>query len=99
MKIYLISQEVNTNYDTYDSAVVIAENEEEAKRICPSSFYGYDQNTNNFISDSENKKNQRNENDIVSSWSPSPDYVKAEYLGEAKEGSKKEVILASFNAG
>ena len=31
MKLYLISQSKNDDYDTYDSAVVCAESEEEAK--------------------------------------------------------------------
>lgn len=35
MKIYKISQNVNNEYDTYDSAVVYAESEEEAKQIHP----------------------------------------------------------------
>lgn len=33
MKLYLISQEVNNDYDTYDSVVVAAENEERAKLV------------------------------------------------------------------
>lgn len=33
MKLFLISQDKNQGYDTYDSAVVIAENEEQAKNI------------------------------------------------------------------
>lgn len=36
MKLYLISQEENNEYDTYDAAVVAAENEEAAKLIHPS---------------------------------------------------------------
>ncbi len=32
MYLYLISQDVNDNYDTYDSAVVAAENEEMARK-------------------------------------------------------------------
>lgn len=35
MKIYLISQNVNNNYDTYSDAVVIAENAIEACKINP----------------------------------------------------------------
>lgn len=31
MKLYLISQDVNDGYDTFDSAVVAAHNEDEAK--------------------------------------------------------------------
>jgi hypothetical protein len=33
MNIYLISQNINTGYDTCDSAVVIAENEDKAREI------------------------------------------------------------------
>jgi len=36
MNIYLISQEVNRNYGVYDSAVVIAESEEDAVKMHPS---------------------------------------------------------------
>ena len=35
MNLYLISQDDNTGYDTFDSAVVIAENEEAARQIHP----------------------------------------------------------------
>lgn len=38
MNLYLITQEVNNNYDTYDSAVVAAETEDEARAIHPSSL-------------------------------------------------------------
>ena len=35
MKLYLLSQNTNSGYDTYDSCVVCAENEEDAKTILP----------------------------------------------------------------
>ena len=35
MKLFLISQEENNDYDTYDSAVVAAETEEEAQKMDP----------------------------------------------------------------
>ena len=35
MNIYKISQEANTGYDTYDSAIVAAETEEDARNISP----------------------------------------------------------------
>lgn len=38
MKLYLLSQSVNNEYDTYDSCVVAAESEEEAKLIHPNGF-------------------------------------------------------------
>ncbi len=40
MKLYLLSQDVNTDYDTYDSCVVCAKNEEDAKTIHPSNRIG-----------------------------------------------------------
>jgi hypothetical protein len=52
MKLWLISQNVNTAYDTYDSAVVAAETEEEAKTMHPQHLFkqyswnkGWDNNT------------------------------------------------------
>jgi len=36
VNLYLISQGVNNEYDTYDSAVVAAESEEDATKIHPS---------------------------------------------------------------
>ena len=36
MKLYLISQNENDDYDTYDSAVVVAYNVADARRIHPS---------------------------------------------------------------
>lgn len=35
MKLYKISQSANDNYDTYDSAIVLANSEFEAQRIHP----------------------------------------------------------------
>lgn len=35
MKIYLLTQNQNTGYDTYDSIIVMAESEEDAKTIGP----------------------------------------------------------------
>ena len=35
MKLYLITQEINNDYDTYDSFVVVAEDEESAKTVHP----------------------------------------------------------------
>jgi len=37
MNLYLISQDKNQDWDTYDSAVVVAESEEIAKRMHPRS--------------------------------------------------------------
>lgn len=42
MNLYLISQEVNRNKDAYDSAIVCAENEDEARQINPTGKWGGD---------------------------------------------------------
>ena len=36
MKLYLVSQSVNNNYDTYDSFVICCHNEDEARQSHPS---------------------------------------------------------------
>lgn len=36
---------------------------------------------------------------MYSTWAPTPEQVKAEYIGEARPGMKQCVILASFNRG
>ena len=38
MNIYLVSQSISNGYDTYDSMVVAAESEEDARTIHPSDF-------------------------------------------------------------
>jgi hypothetical protein len=82
--LYLISQNKNIGYDTYDSAVVIAESEEEAQRLSPSS--GKEMSEEDWRS-------------TWSAWCNSPEQVKVELLGKAKKGSEKGLVCASFNAG
>ena len=40
MKFYKLSQNFNTSYHTYDSCIVCAENEEEARKIHPCEYAG-----------------------------------------------------------
>ena len=80
MKLWRISQETNNSYDTYDSAVVAADLEDEAKMMNPHNG-------------EDIKKKMYNE------WVGTPDLVICEYIGEAKEGTEKGVICASYNAG
>jgi len=81
MKLWLISQFVQTGYDTFDSAVVAAETAEDASTIRPS-IWGSD---------------GLEEND--SAWASQAEDVSTTLIGEAVEGTKRGVILASFNAG
>jgi hypothetical protein len=83
MNIYLITQNVNNNYDTYDSAVVAAATEQEAKEVNP----GW--NGPRWWED-ENRCS-------YSSWASHPDQVEAELIGTTDHAPG--VILSSFNAG
>lgn len=84
MNLYLLTQGDNTGYDTYDSCVVVAKNEDEAKKIHPSG------------DDEQSWKTDK----IFRSWANSPDTVEAELIGKAVKGSVSgTVICSSFNAG
>ena len=84
MKIYLISQDVNDYYDTYDSAVVIAVNEEQARNTYPGDEDGRDTDFNNRWD--------------IDKWAKSPNDVTVEYIGETHI-NERLVICSSFNAG
>ena len=97
MNIYRISQNVNNTYDTYDSAVVIAKDEESARRMHP----------NGKILDdaffAEQRKYLSDYGRIpCNDWVTKLEDVKVELIGTQslwfglKEAS---VIVASFNAG
>lgn len=97
MKLFLISQSVNNDYDTYDSAVVCAEDEEAAKRIDPSGYYEIDEMGDFwFIYSNGRKENEGPEG--PRNWCALKD-VDVKYIGEAKEGSESGVVCNSFNAG
>lgn len=94
MKIYKISQDKIVDYDTYDSAVVIAANEEEARHIHPGNISFY------FVEYGWRIVSQNIERiGWGDSWAP-PDDVCVEYIGEASPAlTEKQIICASFNAG
>lgn len=85
MNIYLISQDINNDYDTFDSAVVAAESEEAAKEIHPI------QSWNGWMGPKETWKS--------GTWCKSSEQVTVKYLGQAAEGTPAGVLLASYNAG
>lgn len=98
MKLWLISQGVNNGYDTYDSAVVAAETEREARETYPQLneeyVYTYRENSWWYV---WKQYPERKENG--SCWASNATQVEAEYLGEAEEGTEAGTICASFNAG
>lgn len=83
MRLYLISQKVNNDYDTYDSAIVAAPDEETARDINPSDGKVIDWGDDWFSG----------------SWVHDRKDVAVKYIGEAVEGTEQGLILASFNAG
>lgn len=83
MKLYLISQNENRGFNTFDSMVVCAESEESAKQILPSPSFSWD---------------DKSDLDSLG-WASSPDNVNVEYIGEASDHLKVGVVCSSFNEG
>lgn len=86
MNIYLITQTENTDYDTYNSAVVIAKDEKSAKNIHPDG---------NVLKNSESNEGYWR----VNAWT-TPENVTVQLVGVANKLHKENtVVCASFNAG
>ena len=102
MKLYLISQDINDDWDTYDSAVVVAENEVDARSIHPSEYVTHIKNgkwMGTYHHNAMKNPGGEYENDNQGCWLPLSKVgsVKVKYLGETN--LSRGVILASFNAG
>ena len=99
MNLYLISQDVNNGYDTYDSAVVAAETEQEARETHPSMFVTHitDGKWMGTYSGGGELSVTEYLNDDGSDWLRFSDIdnVKVELLGETEK--ERGVILASLN--
>jgi len=106
MNLYLISQTINNGYDTYDSAVVCAESEDEARKIHPSNFVTHHRDGKWYgthalcVDEAENGKEYETENGYCS-WIPFDAIHKldVELLGKADSSVEAGLIMASFNAG
>ncbi len=81
MKLYKISQSTNKYVDTYEGAIVAAEDEDDARIIHPSESY-------HEAGSSWNGKDTDTWVDVTA--------VKVEYIGEAKLGIRRGVVLAAF---
>jgi hypothetical protein len=99
MNIYLISQDKNSDYDTYDSAVVAAESEQDAREIHPSSFV-ISVELGRWVgtySGGPNVGRKYPTGDHEWVKFSDIDCVKVELLGATDR--ERGVILSSFNAG
>ena len=97
MKIYLLSQDIVNGYDTYDSAVVIAENEDEARKIHPNSLVTHITNGQWMGTYSGGEEYEKESFDWVRC--SDIDKISVKYIGEADTIQQKGVVLASYNAG
>ena len=97
MKLYLVSQIENNSYDTYDSFVVVAASQEEARNTHPGDQLAW------APDERITKQAQVNASvlwcDTYSTWASSPDKVEVKYIGDATPDMKPGIICASFNAG
>lgn len=88
LKLYKISQTVNTGYDTFDSAVVVAESETDASLVHPDGFCAK--------WDGEAWKSERTTG--MRTWC-APKDVRVEFVGMPDERFKAgDVVCESFNA-
>ena len=53
MKLFKLSQDINTGYDTYDSVVVAAPNPESAKQILPNKYCVWGENYSPWCSSTD----------------------------------------------
>jgi hypothetical protein len=99
MNLYLISQDENDDYDTFDSAVVAAKNEEDARTINPCEFVTHVTDGKWMGTYSGGAcKGKAYEQDSHSWVSYSSIWlISVRYLGTTK--LKRGVVLSSFNAG
>jgi len=98
MMIWKISQSVNNNYDTYDSAAVIAASPEAARLMHPSSPSIVWREVDGEFAWAAQKVDGAWINYRDESWAR-PDEVQVELIGVATGGAEPGVVCASFNAG
>jgi hypothetical protein len=96
MNLYLLSQTENRGYDTFDSCVVCAPNEEQAKTIHPRGDLNYVSGRGWIWCDYPYLRSELSMG--VDRWS-SPENVTATLIGVADPSVKAGVVIASFNAG
>ena len=95
MKLYLLSQQANNNYGTYDSLVVCAGSEEQARKISPSPYVKWDDSLNQWYSIHRTDSNDRYLDD---GWVNDLELIVCEYLGKAEPNQESGVICSSYTS-
>ena len=88
MYIWQLSQTTNRGYDTYDAAIVIAETEEEARKIYPSDYC--DKGEWWIVLEGQYQSE---------AWAETLEQVTVVKVGTAEPEATAGLLLASFNAG
>lgn len=96
MNIYLISWADGNDYDKFDSAVVIAPNEETARNMAPQHTCERLEAVRGGECEMVDWSRQRRK--VCSAWAKFPSDVNVRYLGAAHQ-LHTECVCASFNAG
>lgn len=91
MNIYLVSQNDNDGWDTFDSFVCYAPNEEVAKKMLP--------NVGVLLKPNEYWNKDGKHDNKYSTWAMNINSITVKLLGSNAEITESGVILASFNAG
>lgn len=99
LNIYKIWVDWWLGYDTYDSAIVVARDEESARHIHPDSRYdrqirGYNRETNRF----DKSWYESDAPSAYSDWTK-PENVNVELVGTTNSYVEGTVLCASYNAG
>lgn len=97
MNIYLLEQNLNNGYDTYDSCVVAAITEDEARKIHPSSFVTHVKDDKWMGTYTKGGEYEQSSYDWVQY--SEIDQIIVTLIGTANENIVAGVICASFNAG
>lgn len=97
MNIYLITAKNHGGYDTYDSAVVVAESEDAARVTSPSDYYRWiDGQWHCVFAGGVWRARSRDD------WPNNPldsGVVDVQLVGAAAPGSEAGVVCSSYNAG
>jgi hypothetical protein len=100
MKLWLIEQSKCTGPDTYDSAVVVAETEDQARAMHPADGGPlFSDDLTDEECDAMDVREAASPRPLHGrAWTHLADEVFAEYLGEAASGPAR-VVCASYHAG
>lgn len=97
MKLWLVSQTANNDYDTYSDIVVAAETEDEARKTSPSPDYReWSDEHNSWMFKYHDGRREKSE---FYSWVDDLSLITVKYLGETAPEIEAGLILASYHAG